>query len=326
MALHCILEPFARKRKGAVLDHDPVLVPLQLRPCSCLCPAGDSTNSSPNFSSLLGPVSSLSPGEARLCPGQTCRSEPGVCGGAEREVSVSVTADRAPQPGHGASTAPGQSPELRRRFTRDQDQSDRPGSDLGLVLVQSRFRPEDEASGEREDEEEESVPIMHWEELSARIEELERQEQSKHQGAALRRAWCDDHEEDKKKKRLSSRLQKNLQLCFYNDEDSEDEDGAKGKVPIGCGLKQEVVLTLRKLRDTRLAELRRETTDQVQVRWVRLVRSELEQRTVQDLQRLRTGLQKDTQDLSAGLVSVLLIRDQLRTKQEALLLDLLDLT
>ncbi|KAJ0003869.1 hypothetical protein NQD34_010083 [Periophthalmus magnuspinnatus] len=185
-----------------------------------------------------------------------------------------------------------------------------------------------EVSGEREDEDggaEDNLPMMHWEELNARIEELERQEQTT-QGAALRRVWYEDQEEDRKKKRLSSRLQKNLQLCFYNDEDSEDEGGAKREVPVGCGLKQEVVVTLRALRDKRLDELRRETDHRSQACWAPLVRSELEQRTLQELQETRTSLQKSTHDLSAGLVSVLLIRDQLRNEQDALLLDLLDLT
>lgn len=119
-----------------------------------------------------------------------------------------------------------------------------------------------------------------------------------------------------------------MQLCYYNDGDSEDEGGAKGKGSAGCGLKQEVVVTLRMLRDKRLDELRRENKEQSQVRSAGspLVQSELEQRSVQELQGLRTSLQRDAHSLSAELVSVLLIRDQLRTEQEALLLDLLDLT
>lgn len=184
-----------------------------------------------------------------------------------------------------------------------------------------------EVSGEKEDEDgpEKSLPMMHWEELSARIEELERQERSV-QGAALRGVWYDDQEEEKKKRRLTTRFQKNLQLCFYNDGDSEDEGGAKGKGSVGCGLKQEVVVTLRMLRDKRLDELRRETTEPVRSGASTLVRSELEQRSVQELQGLRSGLQRDAHGQSAELVTVLLIRDQLRTEQEALLLDLLDLT
>lgn len=186
-----------------------------------------------------------------------------------------------------------------------------------------------EVSGEREDKDggaKESLPMMHWEELSACIEELERQERI--QGAALRRVWYEDQEENQKKRRLTSRFQKNLQLCFYNDGDSEDEGGAKGKGSVGCGLKQEVVVTLRMLRDKRLDELRRENQEQSQVRSAGrlLVQAELEQRSVQDLQGLRTSLQRDAHGLNAELVSVLLVRDQLRTEQEALLLDLLDLT
>lgn len=64
-----------------------------------------------------------------------------------------------------------------------------------------------EVSGEKEDEDgsvEESLPMMHWEELSAHIEELERQERTI-QGAALRGVWYEDQEEDKKKRRLTSR-------------------------------------------------------------------------------------------------------------------------
>lgn len=186
-----------------------------------------------------------------------------------------------------------------------------------------------EVSGEKEDEDggaEESLPMMHWEDLSARIEELEKQERTI-QGATLRAVWYEDQEEDKKR-RLTSRFQKNLQLCFYNDGDSEDEGEAKGKASVCCGLKQEVVVTLRMLRDKRLDELRQENKEQTQVRSEGhpLVRSELEQRSLQELQGLRTSLQRDAHGLSAELVSVLLIRDQLRTEQEALLLDLLDLT
>lgn len=175
-------------------------------------------------------------------------------------------------------------------------------------------------------------PIMHWEELNARIEELERQEQDRTtQGAALKRVWDKDREEDVKKRRLTSRFQqKNLQLCFINDGDSEEEGGANSKVSTGTGrnqLKQEVVVTLRTLRDKLLDELRRENEDESPVQTRRpMMPWELEQCSVQQLIVLKASLQRDVHELSAELVDQLLVRDQLRTKQDALLLDLMDLT
>lgn len=48
--------------------------------------------------------------------------------------------------------------------------------------------------------------------------------------------------------------------------------------------------------------------------------------SIQQLNSLRTSLNHDIHDLSSELVGHLLIRDQLRTKQDAMLLDVQDLT
>ncbi|KAG8008393.1 hypothetical protein GBF38_019538 [Nibea albiflora] len=79
---------------------------------------------------------------------------------------------------------------------------------------------EKETAEEKEEEEEEKelphiaeatsvdypdLPIMHWEDLSQRIAELEKQEQE-------RRERFHNH--------------RNLQLCFINNSDSEDEEDA----------------------------------------------------------------------------------------------------
>ncbi|KAK5613991.1 hypothetical protein CRENBAI_013224 [Crenichthys baileyi] len=109
--------------------------------------------------------------------------------------------------------------------------------------------------GEKETAEEISVdhqelPIMHWEELSQRIAELEKQEQERRekrrmgvrtedrQGGDWREVWEED-EDNVRRGRVAvaaSRLNnhKNLQLCFINNSDTEEEEeedeGADRKV------------------------------------------------------------------------------------------------
>ncbi|XP_047463594.1 schwannomin-interacting protein 1-like isoform X2 [Mugil cephalus] len=203
------------------------------------------------------------------------------------------------------------------------------------------------------------LPIMHWEDLSQRIAELEKQEQERMErskrGAGLRAeesrggAWSDvreeeeDEEEDFSRCRVAvvaSRLHnhRNLQLCFINASDSEeDEEGTKRKVSKetgrnschAAGLKQEVAMALRTLRDKLLAEQKEEerSSDSSSVaRRKHLERWQLLECSVQQLSSLRASLEEDVHALSSELVSQLLVRDQLRTKQDAMLLDVQDLT
>lgn len=204
------------------------------------------------------------------------------------------------------------------------------------------------------------LPIMHWEDLSLRIAELEKQEEEKRERAksgtgtelmvgrtnewqgSLRR---ENLEEDEELRRcrvtvIASRFpnHKNLQLCFINNSESEeDEDEAVKEGSTGAGsngyhpsgLKQEVRASLRALRDKLWAEQKEQehlaSSNSVTSR-KHLERCDLQTCSLQQLLSLRTSLQQDTQDLSSELVAHLLIRDQLRTKQDAMLLDVQDLT
>lgn len=209
------------------------------------------------------------------------------------------------------------------------------------------------------------LPIMHWEDLSLRIAELERQEEerrnktesldlperdqvlgswteSKHHSLP-REPWPD--EEDYSPCRvpvITSRFNspKNLQLCFINNSESEgeDEEGASSKESsseaevrgsYSPGLKQEVKIALRALRDKLLAEQKdkeQETHNNMSIRRKILSLSDLQTCSLLQLNALRTSLNEDIQDLSSELVKHLVIRDHLRTKQDALLLDVQDLT
>ncbi|KAM6907161.1 schwannomin-interacting protein 1 [Xenentodon cancila] len=196
------------------------------------------------------------------------------------------------------------------------------------------------------------LPIMQWEDLSQRIAELEKQEQERRErrGAAARTEACQggewrdlwDEEEGVRRCRVAvvtSRFHKhrNLQLCFINNSDSEDEDGGDDKkVPMGtghsgchaAGLKQEVATALRALRDKVLAEQKevKELLKTCVASRKHLERRELQERSAQQLGSLKTLLQQEVHALSAELVTHLLVRDQLRTKQDAMLLDVQDLT
>ncbi|KAG7464693.1 hypothetical protein MATL_G00168400 [Megalops atlanticus] len=137
-----------------------------------------------------------------------------------------------------------------------------------------RERGEEKESDEAEEEEEEEfgeavegaalawqegyaeddlgLPIMHWEALSLRIAELEKQEEERRERSksvleragvvggmeeerergSRREAWEDGEEEDNSRvSALTSRLQSqmNLQLCFINNSESEDEDDDAGR-------------------------------------------------------------------------------------------------
>ncbi|KAM4546050.1 uncharacterized protein PAE49_018477 [Odontesthes bonariensis] len=215
---------------------------------------------------------------------------------------------------------------------------------------------EKETSEEKEEEEphlhtamassvdHQDLPIMHWEDLSQRIAELEEQEQERRErvkrGAGLRMEV--EEEEDARRSRVAvvtSRFHnhRNLQLCFINNSDSEEEEGADKKVPMGtrpngcqaAGLKQEVAAALRTLRDELLAEQKekelRASSSCVAER-KHLERRELQERSEQTLASLRKSLQQEVHALSSELVAHLLVRDQLRTKQDAMLMDVQDLT
>ncbi|XP_075957339.1 schwannomin-interacting protein 1 isoform X2 [Anarhichas minor] len=190
-------------------------------------------------------------------------------------------------------------------------------------------------------------PIMHWEDLSQRIAELEKQEQERRErskrGAGLRMeesqggVWRDVWEEEEKDCRrcrvavVTSRFHnhRNLQLCFINNSDSEDEEeGSNKKVFHAAGLKQEVASDLRTLRDKLLAEQKDErlASSSCVAERKHLERWELKERSVQQLSSLGASLQQDVHALSSELVTHLVVRDQLRTKQDAMLLDVQDLT
>ncbi|XP_013856255.1 uncharacterized protein DDB_G0283697, partial [Austrofundulus limnaeus] len=149
----------------------------------------------------------------------------------------------------------------------------------------------DKETTEEEEEEElhghlsvENLPIMHWEQLSDRIAELELQEEERRErgtGDTRGRHWRDDweeEEEDFRRRRLSvsssrSQNHRNLQLCFINDGHSEEEEeeetkacqaprGARHNGCHGAGLKQEVVSALRALRDQLLSEQKEEEEEE----------------------------------------------------------------
>ncbi|XP_051542297.1 schwannomin-interacting protein 1-like [Myxocyprinus asiaticus] len=209
------------------------------------------------------------------------------------------------------------------------------------------------------------LPIMHWEDLSLRIAELERQEEQRREKAESlglperdrilgcwteskhhslhREPWTD--EEDYSPCRVPvvmSRFNnaKNLQLCFINNSESEGEDdegasskesSCKAEVRRSCspGLKQEVRTALRALRDKLWAEQKEKeepTYSSMNIRRTILSLSDLQTCSLLQLNALRTSLIEDIQDLSSELVKHLVIRDHLRTQQDALLLDVQDMT
>ncbi|RXN32693.1 schwannomin-interacting 1-like isoform X1 [Labeo rohita] len=132
------------------------------------------------------------------------------------------------------------------------------------------------------------LPIMQWEDLSLRIAELERQEEERRKKAESlglserdrilgswkeskhhslhREPWADENDYSPcRVPVITFNSPKNLQLCFINNSESEEEDdeGASSKessceaeVHGSCsrGLKQEVKAALRALRDKLWAE------------------------------------------------------------------------
>ncbi|XP_036968565.1 schwannomin-interacting protein 1 [Acanthopagrus latus] len=251
----------------------------------------------------------------------------------------------------------------------DHEEEEDEGSESAALVWQERYG-----------EDNLGLPIMHWEALSLRIAELEKQEEEKKEKKAKsglfldqckapvswaeergRRAesWEDgDDACNSHVLALTSRLQTqmNLQLCFINNSESEEEEDeeekkkkgeigkkessstrrgtvqvhknpqppAKPEKPKSRGFRN----TLRNLRDrlrTDHKTLTAACSDPV-VQRRHLERSDLQNFSIKDLNALSTSLSKTIQDLSTELVGRLQVRDQLRTEQDAMLLEVQDLT
>ncbi|XP_053272338.1 schwannomin-interacting protein 1 [Pleuronectes platessa] len=221
------------------------------------------------------------------------------------------------------------------------------------------------------------LPIMHWEALSLRIAELEKQEEEKKEkraknGVSLERGRAPVSWTEERGRRaeswedgddacnshvlaLTSRLQTqmNLQLCFINNSESEEEeeeekegDGSKkegsntwrGSVqvhknpqpaskpekPKSRGFRN----TLRNLRDRLRTDHKTLTaahSDPI-IQRRHLECSDLQSVSIKELNGLCSSLSQTIQDLSSDLVGRLQVRDQLRTEQDAMLLEVQDLT
>ncbi|XP_067117547.1 schwannomin-interacting protein 1 [Osmerus mordax] len=230
------------------------------------------------------------------------------------------------------------------------------------------------------------LPIMHWEALSLRIAELEKQEEERKEksSSVLERgrvpmAWAEARERGRSRETweearergrsretweegeedstsrvtaLTSRLQTqtNLQLCFINNSESEEEEeeentrkmvtGKKGAVTVpqapptgnnskSSGFKFEVRAALGALRDKLRTEQKKErpaSSDTLLGKKRRLDRSDLVTFSTQELRALHSSLGQAIQDLSSELVGRLQTRDQLRTEQDAMLLEVQDMT
>ncbi|KTF77691.1 hypothetical protein cypCar_00011784 [Cyprinus carpio] len=171
------------------------------------------------------------------------------------------------------------------------------------------------------------LPIMQWEDLNLRIAELERQEEERRKKAEslglserdriLDRCWTESKhpslhrapgaDNDYSPCRvpvITSRFNspKNLQLCFINNSESEEEDDE------GASSKEQT------------------THSNMSIRRKILSLSDLQTCSLLQLKALRASLNEDIQDLSSELVKHLVVRDHLQTKQDALLLDVQDMT
>ncbi|KAM9836900.1 schwannomin-interacting protein 1-like isoform 1-T2 [Aulostomus maculatus] len=270
----------------------------------------------------------------------------------------------------------------RRREQREEKESNE---------AEDELRSDDDADNE-EDEEEDSegaalvwqegyssenlgLPIMHWEALSLRIAELEKQEEERKEkmaksGVSLERgrvplswmeergrrveSWEDgDSACNSHVSALTSRLQTqmNLQLCFINNSESEEEEEEKESdmsqkdsdntrrgtlqaqknppppsmpdKPKSKGFRN----TLRSLRDRlRTDKSLTAAAGNPAVQRRHLERSDLQRFTVKELNALCKSLSQSIQDLNSDLVGRLQVRDQLRTAQDAMLLEVQDLT
>ncbi|XP_030017968.1 schwannomin-interacting protein 1 [Sphaeramia orbicularis] len=224
-------------------------------------------------------------------------------------------------------------------------------------------------------EDNEGLPIMHWEALSLRIAELEKQEEEKREkrakaGVSLERGrapvgWAEDRGRRAESwddgddacnshvLALTSRLQTqmNLQLCFINNSESEEEEEKEAAVSKKESSNTQVTAhaqknpqpsaksekpkaprgfrnTLRSLRDRLRTDHKPLTATRADavIQRRHLERSDLQSFTVKDLNKLCTSHRQAIQDLSSELVGRLQVRDQLRTEQDAMLLEVQDLT
>ncbi|KAL4006268.1 hypothetical protein ACER0C_000120 [Sarotherodon galilaeus] len=197
---------------------------------------------------------------------------------------------------------------------------------------------------ERYGEDNLGLPIMHWEALSLRIAELEKQEEEKKEkrlktGISLEQSRAPVSWKEERGKRseswedgddacnshvlaLTSRLQTrmNLQLCFINNSESEEEEEEEEqKKGDSRGFRN----TLKNLRDrlrTDHKSLTAARSDPV-VQRRHLEHSDLQAFTIKELNALCASLSQAIQDLSSELVGRLQVRDQLRTEQDAMLLE-----
>ncbi|KAM4714814.1 uncharacterized protein FYW61_019713 isoform 1-T1 [Anableps anableps] len=147
--------------------------------------------------------------------------------------------------------------------------------------------------------------------------------------------------------------QMNLQLCFINNSESEEEDDEEMEKDM-CNKKSSnswkriiqshkntqnptrseelkskgFKSTLRNLRDRLRTDQKKKTAARREpvAQRTHLELSDVERLSVEQLKALSASLRQDIQDLSSELVSCLHIRDQLRTEQDAMLLEVQDLT
>ncbi|KAK2852108.1 hypothetical protein Q5P01_008384 [Channa striata] len=216
------------------------------------------------------------------------------------------------------------------------------------------------------------LPIMHWEALSLRIAELEKQEEEKKakSGVSLEQSRQPVRSTEERKRRAESweegedtcnsnlmaltcrlQTQMNLQLCFINNSESEEEEEekeeaikkeslsprkgavqvyknpqpvAKPDEPKSRGFRN----TLRNLRDRLKTDhkVKAAACSDPVLQKTHLERSDLQSFSIKELNRLCKSLSQTIQDLSSELVGRLQVRDQLRTEQDALLLEVQDLT
>ncbi|XP_057711903.1 schwannomin-interacting protein 1 [Corythoichthys intestinalis] len=221
------------------------------------------------------------------------------------------------------------------------------------------------------------LPIMHWEALSLRIAELEKQEEEKKDklaknAASLERgrapvscadaeSWDDGRrrhrhhlerpDDDLHVSALGSRLQTqmNLQLCFINNSESEDEDGDREERDAAAAAVTESVVTCRKT-STPAPKSEKSKSRGFRNTWRKLRerlradhkpanpspadppvhglldRGDVHKLSLGELRAQRSFLAQSVQELSSDLVARLQLRDQLRTEQDAMLLELQDLT
>ncbi|XP_016328762.1 schwannomin-interacting protein 1-like isoform X2 [Sinocyclocheilus anshuiensis] len=251
----------------------------------------------------------------------------------------------------------------------DEKESDETEEDAeGAALLWQEGYPDDDLG----------LPIMHWEDLSLRIAELEKQQEERRQrekdldrltvdwpeirGLSSHRETYEDMEDDCNSRltALTTRLQSqmNLQLCFINNSESEEEEeemeakvknevakqssksgsnqrlekergssSASTKKTKSRGFKNDVRAALSVLRHKLRLEHKQTIPPSEAVRERKhYERNDLKNFSLKELKALRTSLSKDIHDLSSELVGRLLTRDQLRTEQDAMLLEVQDMT